>query len=89
VPGAFDRRSLTRLGTLRDPELDEPTLDEGLPPGVHLWDADAPIDLRFFPYNRCELWACRDCARVFLRYTEYGGYYQDERIRALRPEVIA
>jgi hypothetical protein len=23
-----------------------------------------------------------------LRYTEYGGYYTDERIRALRPELV-
>lgn len=27
--------------------------------------------------------ACTRCAKAFLRYTEYGGYCSDERIRAL------
>ena len=29
------------------------------------------------------MWACADCGRAFLRYTEYGGYYVDARIREL------
>jgi hypothetical protein len=29
------------------------------------------------------VWVCRACARPFLRYTEYGGYYEDQRIREL------
>lgn len=28
------------------------------------------------------------CERPFLRYTEYGGYYVDERIREVNPELI-
>src|SRR5258706_15836594 len=27
------------------------------------------------------LWRCHHCNAAFLRYTEYGGYYQDDRIR--------
>jgi hypothetical protein len=39
----------------------------------------------FHPTNRCEVWSCRLCQRAFLRYTEYGGYYEERRIRALDP----
>jgi hypothetical protein len=34
------------------------------------------------------VWQCVGCARTFLRYTEYGGYYQEERIRELRAQNI-
>ena len=50
--------------------------------------ADAPIAPAYFPYNRCDVWQCRACARVYLRYTEYGGYYEDERVRALDPALV-
>ena len=30
---------------------------------------------------------CR-CPRPFLRYTEYGGYYQDERIREIDAALV-
>lgn len=88
MPGGFDTRSLQRVGTLRDESEDEPTLDEHLPRGVHGWAEAAPIDPRWHPYNRCEVWACAACGRPFLRYTEYGGYYVDERIRELNPELV-
>jgi len=83
VPSSFDRTALRRVGTLRPPGDDEPTLQEHHLAGTHGWSVDAPIAPAFFPYNRCEVWACVACARPFLRYTEYGGYYEDERIRAL------
>jgi hypothetical protein len=50
--------------------------------------SDAPIAPAYFPYNRCDLWQCRACPRAYLRYTEYGGYYEDERIRALDPALV-
>ena len=40
------------------------------------------------PYNRCDLWQCKACPRTYLRYTESGGYYEDERIRALDPALV-
>ncbi len=49
---------LGRLGTLRDPA------------GTRFGSADAPVAVGFFPYNRCEVWQCRDCGRGFLQYTE-------------------
>jgi hypothetical protein len=84
----FDRASLRRVGTLKPPGDDEPTLAEHHPAGTHSWSADAPIAPAFFPYNRCEVWLCVGCARPFLRYTEYGGYYQDERIREIQADLI-
>ena len=31
---------------------------------------------------------CGACARPFLRYTEYGGYYTEERIRELDARLV-
>ena len=50
--------------------------------------ADAPIAIDYAPYNRSGVWICRHCHKPFLRYTEYGGYYSDERIRAVAPKAV-
>ena len=88
IPGGFDRGALRPVGTLRQPDEEEPTLLEHHPAGTNAWSPDAPIAAGFFPYNRCEVWACAGCDRPFLRYTEYGGYYIEERIRPLDPALI-
>lgn len=88
LPASFERTRLRRVGTLRPDGDEEPTLQEHHPRGTHGWSADAPIAPAFFPYNRCELWQCPACARAYLRYTEYGGYYQDERVRRLDPALV-
>ncbi len=96
LSAGFDRAGLRRVGTLRpdhdhyiDGDDTEPTLQEHHPAGTHGWSVDAPIAPAFFPYNRCDVWLCVACARPFLRYTEYGGYYTDERIRELRAELVS
>jgi hypothetical protein len=88
LPGSFDRACLRRVGTLRREGDEDPTLKEHHPAGTHAWSTDAPIAPAYFPYNRCDVWQCAACARLFLRYTEYGGYYEDERIRALTPDLV-
>lgn len=88
LPGSFDRSGLRRVGTLRDPDDEDPTLAEYHPAGTHGWSGDAPIALGWFPYNRCDVWQCAACGRPFLRYTEYGGYYTDERIRELQAALV-
>ncbi|MDE2398385.1 MAG: hypothetical protein KGL43_02370 [Burkholderiales bacterium] len=88
LPGSFDTAQLQRLASLRVAADEEPSLREYHPAGSHGWSADAPIAPGWFPYNRCEVWGCRGCGRAFLRYTEYGGYYVDERIRELRAELV-
>jgi hypothetical protein len=52
---------------------------------AHRWSADAPIALH--PLTGPAV-ICRHCHKPFLRYTEYGGYYSDERIRAVAPEAV-
>jgi hypothetical protein len=89
MPGGFDRSALRLVGTLRAATDDEPTLTEYHPSGTHGWSADAPIAPAYFPCNRCDVWQCTACARAFLRYTEYGGYYVDERIRALDAALLS
>lgn len=74
------------VGSLRDPAVDEPTVEEW--PGSRFWSADAPIAPHHFPYNRCEVRACAACGRGFLQYTEYGGYYVDHRVRQLDPALV-
>ena len=88
MPGGFGRELLRKVGTLRRPGDEDPTLAEYHPRGTTAWSADAPIAPAFFPYNRCDAWQCVQCGRPFLRYTEYGGYYVEERIRELRPELV-
>lgn len=88
VPGSLDRGQLRKTATLRRAEVEDPTLEEFHPDGTHGWSADAPIAPAFFPYNRCDVWQCAQCGRPFLRYTEYGGYYVEERIRELRADLV-
>ena len=90
---------MTAVGTLRaapaDPNADpysgaeaEPTFEEFHPNGTRYESTNAPIAPRYFPYNRCDAWACSQCQRVLLKYTEFGGYYVDHRVRALQPELV-
>jgi hypothetical protein len=87
VPGYFDLRKLKVLGTLRAEDLEE-YWDEYHPSGTNLWSEDAPIAILHYPYNRSEVLECSHCKRTFLHYTEYGGYYLDERIRELSTTFI-
>lgn len=89
LPASFDESALQCLGSLAPAgDHGEATLEEYHPDGTHFWSPDAPIALGHFPYNRCELWQCTNCRRAFLRYTEYGGYYVERRIRELRAALI-
>lgn len=88
VPGDFDRSDLRCIGTLRDPDGEDPTVDEYHPAGTTSWSSDAPIAPGWFPYNRCDVWQCAGCGKPFLRYTEFGGYYTDERIREIQAVLI-
>ena len=76
------------LGTLREVDAYEPTLDEHHPSSTRYESADAPIAVDFYPYNRCDVHQCSRCARVLLRYTEFGGYYVDHRVREVDPALI-
>lgn len=76
------------LGTLRDPALYEPTTEEYHPAGTRYESPEAPVAIRFFPYNRCDVFACGRCERVLMRYTEFGGYYVDHRVRQLDPALV-
>ena len=92
LPASFDTRRLARLGRVASARDDDPyaetTLAEHHPGGTRYASPDAPIATGHFPVNRSEVWACADCGRVFLRYTEYGGYYVDQRIRELDEALI-
>jgi len=87
IPGYFDRSKLSVLGTLRQEGAAE-CWDEYHPDGTHLWSEDAPISVDHHPYNQSDVLECVSCKRKFLQYTEYGGYYRDERIRELNPALI-
>ncbi|HXR02827.1 MAG TPA: hypothetical protein VN798_20855, partial [Pseudomonas sp.] len=63
-------------------------LDEYHPQGSSYWSLNAPIAPQFFPYNRCRVWECVTCSRIFLRYAEAGAYHIEQRIRSLDPALI-
>jgi hypothetical protein len=78
---------MQQVATLRDPEIAEPSFEERHPDGTRYESPNAPVAVTFFPYNRCDIWRCSQCQRHLLRYTEFGGYYVDHRIRALTPDL--
>lgn len=77
------------VATLRQADEYEPTYEEHHPQGTRYESANAPVAARFFPYNRCDIYQCSACDRHLLRYTEYGGYYVDHRVRCLTGAPIA
>lgn len=87
ISGAVSIDHLELLGALGTEESWE-RLDEFHPDGTNLWSPDAPIALGWHPYTRSSLWRCAQCSGAFLRYTEYGGYYVEERIRPLLADLI-
>jgi hypothetical protein len=88
MPLSLSETQLREIGTLMVPSEEEPTYSEYHPHNTRYWSADAPIAPRHFPYNRCSVWACIECGRCYLRYTEGGGYFVDQRIRALRAALL-
>ena len=76
------------MGTLRDVDIYEPTTDEYHPNSTRYESPTAPIATNFFPYNRCDVHDCTQCHRALLRYTEFGGYYVDHRVREMNPELV-
>ncbi len=85
----WPQEQMQLLGTLRDPGIYEPTQEEFHPGGTRYASADAPVAVKFFPYNVCDVHACSRCHKTLLRYTEFGGYYVDHRVRELDPLLIA
>ena len=88
MPLSLPETQLRDLGCLGVPGEDEPSYEEYLPDGIRYWSANAPIAVRHFPYNRCNVWECVLCGRCYLRYTEGGGYFVDKRIRLLDPALM-
>jgi hypothetical protein len=88
IPGGFITNSLECIGTLRIENAPE-CWEEDHPKGTTIWSKDAPISISFHPYNKSDVYECKHCRSKYLRYTECGGYYVDERIRELRAELIS
>lgn len=74
---------MAQVATLRTPDVQEPTFAEYHPHGTRYDSPNAPIALAYFPTNRADVWRCHDCGLQVLRYTEFGGYYIDHRVRVL------
>jgi hypothetical protein len=81
-------QQLELVGTLRDPDLYEPGFEEHHPKGTRYESAEAPVSVKYFPYNRCEVFSCKQCSQHVLRYTEFGGYYVDPRGRRITADLI-
>lgn len=91
VPGErWPAAHVTCVGSLRPPDRfgPEPTYEEFHPHKTRYDAPDAPIAPAFFPYNRCDVFSCGQCDRVLLKYTEYGGYYVDDRVRAVQADLV-
>ena len=78
-------------GTLRRPVPEgqtELTFEEFHPNGTRYDSTDAPVAPDYFPFNRCDVHACARCQCAVLRYTEYGGYYVDHRVRLVDADLV-
>lgn len=84
----WPKHQMRQLGTLRDPEVYEPGTEEFHPQTTRYASPDAPIAVKFFPYNVSDVYACSQCHRVVLRYTEFGGYYVAHRVRELNATLV-
>ena len=84
-------KQLKREGTLRR-ELaqgeTELSFEEFHPNGTRYDSPEAPIALNYFPYNRADVYGCQQCGCAVLKYTEYGGYYIDQRVRRVDAALI-
>ena len=87
----WPKECMQRVGTLHDPNAPhgvDLTFEEFHPDGTRYDSPNAPVAPSFFPYNRCDVFACGTCHRTLLKYTEYGGYYVDPRVRVLQADHI-
>jgi hypothetical protein len=75
------------VGTLNT-QKEEESWDEYHPKGTQIWSVNAPIAPKYHPYNKCDIYECKTCRSQYLGYTEFGGYYVDQRIRELNPDLI-
>jgi hypothetical protein len=89
LSSTFPDELLERVGKVSAALDGELRVEEHHPNGTNLWSEDAPIALNYYPANRCEVWQCRHCQRCYLRYTEFGGYYVDRRMRRLQSSLIS
>ena len=89
-----DRRRagpMALAGTPRRPVPEgqtELTFEEFHPNGTRYESANAPVAPDHFPFNRCDVYACARCQCAVLRYTEYGGYYVDPRVRLVDADLV-
>jgi hypothetical protein len=78
-------------GTLRQPLPEgqtEASFEEHHPQGTRYDSPQAPIALDFFPFNRCDVYICTRCGCAALKYTEFGGYYVDHRVRLVDAQWV-
>ena len=84
-------KQLKLEGTLRRELADgesELSFEEFHPNGTRYDSPEAPIALNYFPYNRADVYVCQQCGCAVLKYTEYGGYYIDQRVRLVDAALI-
>ena len=84
-------KQLQLEGTLRRELADgesELSFEEFHPNGTRYDSPEAPIALNYFPYNRADVYGCQQCGCAVLKYTEYGGYYIDQRVRLVDAGLV-
>jgi len=84
-------KQLKLEGTLRRELAEgesELSFEEYHPNGTRYDSPEAPIALHYFPYNRANVYACKQCGCAVLKYTEYGGYYIDQRVRLVDASLV-
>ena len=86
-PASFVAKNYEIVGTCQF-DGSENIWDEHHPEQTTIWSNNAPIALQYYPYNRADVLRCTHCQKVYLTYTEFGGYYVDQRIRLVNRDLI-
>jgi hypothetical protein len=88
MPLTLELDQFEEVGTLVENPYAEATFEEYHTAGTRLQSDDAPIAPRYYPANLSQVLSCMKCHRLYLRYTEGGGYFTEVRLRALRPQLL-
>lgn len=61
------------IGTLRHPDIEEPTFEERHPSGTRYDSPHAPIAVAFFPFNRCDVFGPEFSVQPWLTFHPAAG----------------
>lgn len=76
------------IGSLRDKKIRNLDYIEFNNKEGEFWSVKSKIATNFYPYHVADVYKCKECNKLFLVYTEFGGHWPQLRIRNIKSELI-